>query len=158
MFNYSKECTVPLVKPQSSRAALAIDFSWSPFLFPLHMLDKIFCSISVSSTPSRTRATRNSWWRRTMFSLLEALFLWSAFLDNVFSLPITRLRQWWSRKSNLARCKDQHAWWRLSFLVVMKYSRFLWLVQISTRWVTPSKKCLYSNTQIMASIFLLWIS
>jgi len=133
MFNHSKECTVPLVEPRSSRAALAIGSSWSPFWFPLRMSDKIFCSTPVSSTPSSTRTARNSGQRRTMFLLSEAPFLWSALLDSVSGLPMVRLGQWWSRKLNLARCKDQWAWWRLSFLAVMKYSRFFWSVQISTR-------------------------
>jgi len=159
MFNYSEEYTVLLVEPQSSRAALAISSSWSPFWFPLCISDKIFCSTPVSSTPSRAHTARNSSQRRMTFLLSEAPFLWSALLDNMSGLPIVRLGQWWSRKSNLARCKDQHPWRWLSFLAIMKYSRFLWLVQISTRWVTSSKKYLYSsNAWIMASISLLWIS
>ena len=158
MFNYSKECTVPLVEPWSSRIVLAIGSFWSPFWFPLHMLDKIFCSTFVSFTPSRARAARNSSRRRTTFSLSKAPFPWLALLDNAFGLPITRPGRWWSRKSNLARCKDQCAWRQLSFLVVMKYLRFLWSVQISTKWVAPSKKCLHSsNASIMASISSLWI-
>jgi len=159
MFDYSKECTVPLTERCSSHAALAMGSSWSLFWFPLRMSDKIFCSTPVSSTPSRARTTRNSGQRRTMFSLLEALFPWLALLNSASGLPIVRLGRWWSKKSNLARCKDQQAWRWLSFLAIMKYSRFLWSVQISTRWVAPSKKCLYSsNARIMASIFLLWIS
>ena len=75
MFDYSKECTVLLAKPRSSRATLAIDFSWSLFWFLLRMSDKIFCSIPVSPTPSRAHAARNSGQIRTMFSLLEVLFL-----------------------------------------------------------------------------------
>ena len=39
----------------------------------------------------------------------------------------------------------------------MKYSRFLWSVQISTRVFIPSRKWHYSSsTSIMASIFLLF--
>jgi len=74
MFDHSEECTVPLAERWSSRAALAMGSSWSLFQFPLHMLDKIFCSMPVSSTPSRACTTRNSGQRRTTFSLLEALF------------------------------------------------------------------------------------
>jgi len=110
-------------------------------------------------TPSRAHTARNSGQRRTMFSLSEVLFLWSALLDSASGLPMVRLGQWWNKKSNLARCKDQWAWRQLSFLAVMKYLRFLWSVQISTRWVTSSRKCLHSsNAQMIASIFLLWIS
>ena len=75
MFNHSEECTVPLVERQSSRAALAMGSSWSPFRFPLRMSDKIFCSIPVSFTSSRACTAKNSSRRRTMFSLSEAPFL-----------------------------------------------------------------------------------
>jgi len=125
IFNYSEECTALLVEPWSSCAALAMSSSWSPFLFPLQMLDKIFYSMSVSSTPSRAHTARNSSRKRTMFTLSEALFLWSALLDNASGLPMVHLGWWWSRKLNLARCKDQWAWRWLSFLAVMKYSKFL---------------------------------
>ena len=60
MFDHSKECTVPLAECRSSRAALAMGSSWSLFWFPLRMLDKIFYSMPVSSTPSKARTTRNS--------------------------------------------------------------------------------------------------
>jgi len=60
MFNHSEECTVLLAEHWSSRTALVMGSSWSPFWFPLRMLDKIFCSIPVSSTPSRARTARNS--------------------------------------------------------------------------------------------------
>jgi len=75
MFDYSKECTALLVEPQSSHAVLAMGSSWSPFQFPLWMLDKIFCSMSVSSTPSSAYTARNSGQRRTMFLLSNAPFL-----------------------------------------------------------------------------------
>jgi len=75
MFDYSEEYTVPLVERWSSCAALAIGSSWSPFWFPLRMLDKIFCSMPVSSTPSKARTARNSSQRKTTFSLSEAPFL-----------------------------------------------------------------------------------
>jgi len=74
MFDYSEECTVPLVELRSSRAALAMGSSWSPFRLPLRMSDRIFCSTPASSTPSRAHTARNSGRRRTMFSLSEALF------------------------------------------------------------------------------------
>jgi len=74
MFNHSEECTASLVEFWSSRAALAMGSSWSPFQLPLRMLDKIFCSTPASSTPSRARTARNSGQRRTMFSLSKALF------------------------------------------------------------------------------------
>ena len=75
MFDHSEACTVPLAERQSSCAALVIGSSWSLFQFPLRMSDKIFCSMSVSSTPSRARTTRNSSQRRITFSLLKAPFL-----------------------------------------------------------------------------------
>ena len=159
MFDYSEECTALLAEPQSSLATLAIDSSWSLFWFLLRMLDKILCSMPVSSTPSRVCIARNSGWRRTMFLLSEAPFPWSALLDSVPGLPMVYPRWWWKRKLNLARCKDQRACWQLSFLAIMKYSRFLWSVQIFTRWIAPSRKYLHSsNVQIIASISLSWIS
>jgi len=75
MFDHSKECTASLAEFRSSHAALAMGSSWSPFLFLLQMSDKIFCSLPVSSTPSRAHTARNSSHRRTMFSLSEAPFL-----------------------------------------------------------------------------------
>ena len=75
MFDHSKEYTASLGKPQSSCAALAMGFSWSLFLFPLQMSDRIFCSMPVSSIPSRARTAKNSSQRRTMFLLSEAPFL-----------------------------------------------------------------------------------
>jgi len=74
MFNHSEECTVPLAERRSSRATLAMGSSWSLFRFPLHISNKIFCSMPVSSTPSKVRTARNSSQRRTTFSLLEAPF------------------------------------------------------------------------------------
>jgi len=74
MFDHFEGCTVLLVERRSFHAALAMDSSWSPFRFPLRMSDKIFCSMPVSSTPSKARTARNSSQRRTTFSLLEALF------------------------------------------------------------------------------------
>jgi len=133
MFNYSEKCTVPLAEHRSSCAALVMGSFWSPFQFSLRMSDKIFCFMPVSSTSSRVCTARNSSQRRTTFSLSETLFPWSALLDSISSLPIVYPGRWWSKKSNLARCKDQQTWRQLSFLAVMKYSRFLWLVQISTR-------------------------
>ena len=56
MFDHSKECIAPLAEPRSSRAALAIGSSWSL----LQIIDKIFCSMPVSSTPSRVRTVRDS--------------------------------------------------------------------------------------------------
>ena len=53
MFDHSKECTVPLAECRSSRTALAMGLSWSPFRFSLRISDKIFCSTLVSSIPSR---------------------------------------------------------------------------------------------------------
>ena len=60
MFDHSEECTALLAEPWSSYVVLAMGSSWSPFWFPLQMLDKIFCSMSVSSTSSRAHTARNS--------------------------------------------------------------------------------------------------
>src|SRR5260370_30415646 len=40
---------------------------------------------------------------------------------------------------NCERNLDHLTWHCVSFLVVVKYSRFLWSVTVSTRWVNPSK-------------------
>jgi len=74
MFDHSEECTALLAELRSSHAALAMGSSWSLFWFPLRMSDKIFCSMPVSSTPSRAHTARNFGHRRTMFSLSEAPF------------------------------------------------------------------------------------
>ena len=74
MFDHSEECTVLLAELWSSRTALAMGSSWSPFRLPLRMSDRIFYSTPASSTPSRVHTTRNSGRRRTMFSLSEAPF------------------------------------------------------------------------------------
>ena len=70
MFDHSKECTVPLAECRSSCTALAIGSSWSPFQFPLHVSDKIFCSMPVSSTPFKACTARNSSQRRTTFFIV----------------------------------------------------------------------------------------
>ena len=60
MFDHSEECIASLGELQSSYAALAIGSSWSLFLFLLRMLDRIFCSMPVSSTSSRVHIAKNS--------------------------------------------------------------------------------------------------
>jgi len=75
MFDHFEECMASLAELQSSHAALAMGFSWFLFWFLLQMSDKIFCSMPVSSTPSRAHTVKNSSQRRTMFSLSEAPFL-----------------------------------------------------------------------------------
>ena len=63
------------------------------------------------------------------------------------------------QKSNLASNNDHLASLRFSFLADMKYSRFLWSVQISNWCSTPFRKCLHSSkAQMMANISLLCIS
>ena len=56
---------------------------------------------------------------------------WSAHRDKASDFPIVFPGRWWSRKSKRARNSNQRACRRLSFLAVMKYSRFLWSVQTS---------------------------
>jgi len=60
MFDHSKECTALLAELQSSRVVFTIDSSWSLLQFPLQISDKILCSSSVNSTPSRTHTTMDS--------------------------------------------------------------------------------------------------
>jgi len=63
-----------------------------------------------------------------MSLLSEALLSWSGLCDNASGFPMERPGQWISLKSKQAKYRDQRAWWQLSFLAIMKYSRFLWSV------------------------------
>ena len=45
----------------------------------------------------------------------------------------------WIFKLNCERYSDQCAWWRVSFLVDMKYSKFLWSVMVSIGSAQPSR-------------------
>jgi len=74
MFDYSEECTALLAEPQSSRAAFAIDSSWSLLRFPLWISDKILCSLPVNFISSRACTAMDFGQRRTMFSLSDAPF------------------------------------------------------------------------------------
>src|SRR6266571_8868585 len=85
----------------------------------------------ANSSPSSARTAKSFGERSTIFELLSAPVLWSALQESASSLPIVFLGLWWSTKLKRARYRDHCACLLLSCLAVMKYSRFLWSVQIS---------------------------
>ena len=61
-------------------------------------------------------------------------------------------------KLNLDRYNAHLACRQFNFWLLMKYSRFLWLLHISKLFCAPSNKCLYSSKHLMiASISWSWI-
>ena len=62
-------------------------------------------------------------------------------------------------KSNLDRYRAHCACLLFNFWLLIKYSRFLWLLQFSNLSCVPSSKCLHSSRYLMiANISLSWIS
>jgi len=130
------EQTVLLNACWSSLAVFATSSSWSLFWFPWWISLRISYSGPSSWTPSRARAAKSSSCKRTTSSLLEVPLPWSGLHNSASSFPMERPGWWANLKSKQTRYRDQRAWQWLSFLAVMKCSKFLWSIQISTgcRW------------------------
>ena len=80
----------------------------------------------------------------------------SGHLLRLSALSILLSNTCFSIKSNLDRYNAYFACLWFNFWLLMKYSRFLWSLQISNFICVPSSRCLYSSGyQIIASIFLL---
>ena len=158
MSDHSEEYTVLLKDFFSSRVALVMGFSWSLEWLLLQTSARILYLTLVSSSSLRTQMTRSSGHNKTIFLLSKELLLQLDLQESVSSLSIDCPRQWQKVKSKQARYKNQHTYFWFSFLAVMKYSRFLQLVQICTGLAIPLRKCLHSSSvQIIASISLSWI-
>ena len=86
------------------------------------------------------RMARRPGVRRVMLELSLEPVPWSALLERVSNFPMLLPGQWYRAKLNQARKSDHLGCLQLSFLAVMKYSRFLWLAQISNLCSVPSRK------------------
>ena len=90
---------------------------------------------------------------------LSTLTSQSGLLLRLSVFPILLPGTCFNVKSNLDRYKAYLACLLFNFCTFMKYSRFLWSVQISNFIVAPSKKCLYASKHLMtANISLSCIS
>ena len=108
----------------------------------------VFCTSSYSSLTNVSSSLSLS----TPTSQSGLLLRLSAFL---ILLPRTCL----SVKSNLDRYRAHLACLLFNFCTFMKYSRFLWSVQISNFVVVPSRKCFYASKHLTtANISLSYIS
>ena len=119
--------------------------SW--FLVPIscRISFKIFLSSPTICKPSRALTAKELGVSKTMLSLSLTPEPWSYLQLRASDLPIVLPGQWCMAKSNLDSSRDQQACPWSNFLAVMKYSRFLWSVQILTWCSTPSTKCLHSS-------------
>ena len=83
----------------------------------------------------------------------------SGLLLKLSTFPILLPGTCLSIKSNLDRYRAYLACLLFNFYVFMKYSRFLWSIQISNFIITPSRKCLHASKHLTTTnIFLLCIS
>jgi len=83
----------------------------------------------------------------------------SSLLLKLSTFPILLLGTYFSIKSNLNRYNAYLACLLFNFCAFIKYSRFLWSVQISNLVVVPSRKYLYASKHLtIANISLLCIS
>ena len=80
--------------------------------------------------------------------LFRTIWFWCRWYLSELSFSLKKFSDWWMRASDLLliflrwymilklkwdRNLFQWAWWWLSFLIIMKYFRFLWFVIISMR-------------------------
>ena len=63
-------------------------------------------------------------------------------LPKISTLPILLLATCFNVKSNLDKYNDHLICLQFNFWAFMKYSKFLWSIQISNRFLTLSKKCI----------------
>ena len=114
----------------------------------------------ITSTVSVLLTFSYSGFTSTSFSLsLFTSTSQSGLLLRLFAFPILLSGICFNMKSNLDRYSAYPACLWFSFCTFIKYSRFLWSVQISNFVVVPSRKCLHASRPLTtASISLLYIS
>lgn len=133
--DYSADHNDFVIELQSLYVVCATGFSYSYNLFLYQMFIKRVIFLLSTVISFKTQTARNSSLSITMFWLSQKPVLQSACLDSTSDFSIDFSGQWFSRKLNYARYKNYQACYQFSFLVLMKYSRFLWSVQILTRVV-----------------------
>jgi len=139
--------------------AWATASSVTPSQIPCYISHAMSHSAPLKVTPWRAQITKNAGCRRVRLRLSSIPVPWSACRDSASHLPIVWPGQWCIMKLNWDRYRDHCACHWLSFFTVMKYSRFLWSVQISNLCCNPSRKWRHSSkAQIIASISLSCIS
>ena len=114
----------------------------------------------ITSTPSVLLTSNHS----SLTNVSSSLSLFtptsqSGLLLKLSTFPILLPRTCLSIKSNLDRYRAHLACLLFNFCAFMKYSRFLWSVQISNFVVIPSRKYLHTSKHLTtANIFLSYIS
>ena len=122
----------------------------------------IFSTISISSPPITTscklcnqQSLINTWFL-LFFSIPT---FQSGHLLSLSTFPIFVPNIYFKVKSNLDRYNAHWACLQFNFYTFMKYSKFLWSVQTSNLYFTPSSKFLqFSKPLITTNISLSWIS
>ena len=100
----------------------------------------------ITSTPSVFHASSYSGLTKVLFLLsLSTLTSQSGLLLRLSAFPILLPETCLSIKSNLDRYRAHLTCLLFNFYAFMKYSRFLWFVQISNFVVVPSRKCLHAS-------------
>jgi len=123
--DYSAVHTNLVNKHWSSCTTLTTGFSCllSQFLWQISV-NSAFSSPSTT-TSFITWTVRNSDLINTKSLLLWDSIQWSGLYNEALDLPIDFPGQWYSLKLNLVRYNNHHACLQLSFLAIMKYSKFL---------------------------------
>ena len=127
----------------------------SSFTFDsLTFFNKSTSSINTSST---LVLLSHSAFTSVLSSLsLSIPFLQSGLLLSPFAFPILLPGTYFNKKSNLDRNNAHFAYRLFNFWFVMKYSKFLWSVQILNLVLAPSRKCLHASKHLItANISLL---
>ena len=161
------------ISPSSSLHSLSLNiftptcFISSTTFITLSSLASDSLIFLIRSTPLITTSvvyialTSNySFFTNTLSSLsLSTPICQSGHLLRLLALPILLPGTCFNIKSNLDRYKTHCACLLFNFWLLMKYSRFLWLLQISNLVHVPSSKCLHSSRHwIITNISLSWIS
>ena len=124
-----------------------------------------FLIFSKISTPSTITSPAHILLIHSGFrSILSSLSPFTPFsrlllLLNPSAFPILLPGMYLSTKSNLDKYRAHHACLRFRFWLLIKYSKFLWSIQISNFTLALSKKCRHASKHLITpSISLSCIS
>ena len=139
----SKKATHLFLTTQRSISTQTKFFSYASYQFFLLTSSVTgLCSTSLNTSPFITYTTKNSGLIKTTSLLSHELLLWSNSQDSTSGFLINLLGQQQRTKLNLARYNNHYACPQLSFLAIMKYSRFLQFVQIFIGFTCTFQKVL----------------
>ena len=133
----------------------SLSFTFNCFIFSSRSTPSMITStLLVLHTSSHSSLTKISF----LLSLSTPISQ-SSLLLRLSTFSILLPRTYLSAKSNLDRYRVYLTCLLFNFCAFIKYSRFLWSVQISNFIVVPSRKCLHTSKHLTtANIFLLYIS